>query len=446
MTLPDGYRIIPLDDPTRLDDVLEVDTWAFPVEHGLDELRQLPSPLPWGRMWGIEAVERPAGSLAPANALAGMYGTYDLRAFPVPGGETACSWVTWVGVHPSHRRRGLLRSMIAHHFAEARERGEALSVLNAAEAGIYGRFGYRHAAPTLSLTVPRGAELRPVAGSDALRGEFLTWDPESHGDLVAELHRAAAQVPTGIGRPGWATWETPELRRAQDADPAILHRGKEALRLLVVSDASGRAQGYARFRRAVTWERATVDGTVEIRDLVGLTPAAVHRLWSLLLDLDLTSRATIDMIPVDDPIMHLLIDVRAAEPRLRDLVWVRILDLPAALAARRYAAPVDLVLDVRDELLPENAGRWRVTVTEAFGTASVERVDAGVGGAGGVAGADGAADLVLDIDTLGAAHLGSTSLAALALAGRVEAREPRVLAAAAVAWSWPIAAGADWEF
>ncbi|KKI17106.1 MULTISPECIES: GNAT family N-acetyltransferase [unclassified Leucobacter] len=444
MTLPDGYRIIPLDDRARLDDVLEVDTWAFPIEHGLDELRPLPSPLPWGRMWGIEAVEPPAGSLAPANALAGMYGAYDLRAFPVPGDETACSWVTWVGVHPSHRRRGLLRSMIAHHFAEARGRGESLSVLNAAEAGIYGRFGYGHAAPTLSLTVPRGAELRPVEGSDALRGEFLTWDPEAHGDLVDALHRSVAQVPAGIGRPGWATWETPELRRAQDADPAILHRGKEALRLLVVSDASGQAQGYARFRRSVNWDGAVPDGTVEVRDIVALTPAAAHRLWSLLLDLDLTNRAAVDMLPVDDPIMHLLIDVRAAEPRLRDLVWVRILDLPAALAARRYAAPIDLVLDVHDALIPENAGRWRVTVAEAFGPASVERV--GAGGVLGAGGAGGAADLVLDIDALGAAHLGSTSLAALALAGRVEARDPRMLAAAAVAWSWPIAAGADWEF
>ena len=435
MTLPDGYRLIPLDDDARLDDVLEIDTWAFPVEHGLDELRALPSPLPWGRMRGVEAVSAPLGSLAPPRALAGMYGVYDLRTFPVPGGETACSWLTWVGVHPSHRRRGLLRAMIADHFADARERGEALSVLNAAEAGIYGRFGYGHAAPTLSLSVPRGAELRPVAGSEALLGEFLTWDPEAHGGIVDALHRSAARVPAGIGRPGWATWETPELRRAQHADPGILHRGKEAQRLLVVSDADGVPQGYARFRRAVAWSGAVADGTVELRDAVALTPAASHRLWSLLLDLDLTNRVTVDMLPVDDPIVHLLVDVRAAEPRVRDLVWVRILDLPSALASRRYPAPVDVVLEVRDALIPENAGRWRVTATEAFGAAAVERV-----------GADVEPDLVLDIDALGAAHLGATSLAALALAGRVEARDQRTLAAAAVAWSWPIAAGANWEF
>ena len=435
MTLPDGYRFIPLDDDARLDDVLEIDTWAFPVEHGLDELRTLPSPLPWGRMRGAEEVSAPRGSLAPANALAGMYGVYDLRAFPVPGGEAACSWLTWVGVHPSHRRRGLLRAMIADHFAEARGRGGALSVLNAAEAGIYGRFGYGHAAPTLSLTVPRGTELRQVVGSEALRGEFLTWDPEAHGGIVDALHRAAAHVPAGIGRPGWATWETAELRRAQHADPAILHRGKEAQRLLVVSDADGVPQGYARFRRSVAWSGAVADGTVELRDAVALTPAASHRLWSLLLDLDLTNRVAVDMVPVDDPIVHLLVDVRAAEPRVRDLVWVRILDLPSALAARRYAAPVDVVLEVRDALIPENAGRWRVTVAEAFGAAAVDRV-----------GADVEPDLVLDIDALGAAHLGATSLAALALAGRVEARDPRALAAAAVAWSWPIAAGANWEF
>jgi len=202
-----------------------------------------------------------------------------------------------------------------------------------------------------------------------------------------------------------------------------------------VRDADGRAQGYARFRRSSDRSGGISDGSVELRDVVGLTPAAAHRLWSLLLDLDLTSRASIGKLPVDDPILHLLVDPRAARPVVRDLVWVRILDLPAALAARRYAAPVDVVLDVADELIPENSGRWRVTVEEAFGRATVTRADAGA-----------SPDLSLDVEALGAAHLGAVSLASLAAAGRVAARDPRALAAAAVAWSWPVVAGANWEF
>jgi hypothetical protein len=59
---------------------------------------------------------------------------------------------------------------------------------------------------------------------------------------------------------------------------------------------------------------------------------------------------------------------------------------------------------------------------------------------------DADADLVLDIRELGAAHLGSTSLAGLALAGLVEVRSPDKLAEAAAAWSWPVAAAANWIF
>ncbi|MBL3685702.1 GNAT family N-acetyltransferase [Leucobacter zeae] len=427
MTLPDGTRLTALDDDSRLADVLELDTWAFPTEHAVPDLLGLANPIPWGRAWGIEH--------EGASGLVGMYGAYSLEAFPVPGAETRCAWLTWVGVHPGHRRRGLLRNMIAHHFAEVRARGEALSVLNAAEAGIYGRFGYGHAAPAMALTVPRGAALREVLGSAELAAEFASWDPEAHGELIAAVHRDAGREPRGIGRPGWATWETPELRAVQEEDPAAMRGGREPLRILVVRDAEGRAQGYARFRRSPDRSGGISDGAVEIRDLVGLSPAAVHRMWSLLLDLDLTSRATIEKIPVDDPILHLLVDPRAARPVVRDLVWVRILDLPAALAERRYAAPVDLVLEVTDALVAENAGRWRVVVDEAFGAARVTRADAAA-----------APDLSLDIEALGAAHLGAVSLAALAAAGRVEARDPRALAAAAVAWSWPVMAGANWEF
>ncbi len=427
MTLPEGYRLTVLDDPERMEEVLRLDQWAFPTEVSLEDLLRVEQPVPWGRSWGIEQVAPSSG-----GALAAMYGTYTLGEFPVPGSEVPCGWLTWVAVHPGHRRRGLLRRMIDHHFADCLERGEAISGLNAAEAAIYGRFGYGMAAPQVSLTIPRGAQLRAVPGSEALAVELYEWDPVRHGDEVAALHRDYARVPEGIGRPGWATWETPELRRTADQDPPVLRQGQEALRLLVVRDREGRLRGYARFRRKAAWLRNAADGTVTLRDAVALDAPAAHRLWSVLLDLDLMARVEAGPLPADDPILSLLVDVRAAMPSGNDLQWLRILDLPRALADRRYAAPVDVVIEVEDRLLPANAGRWRVRA-EAFGHAEVTRSETDP-------------DLSLDIRELGAAHLGAVSLASLAQAGLVRANAPEALVRAATAWSWPIAAGASWVF
>lgn len=426
MTLAEGYRFTRLDDRSHLERVLRLDAWAFPGEIPFDDLLAVEHPIPWGRTWAVEH------DAARNGEFAAMYGAYALRGFPVPGAEVSCGWLTWVGVHPGHRRRGILREMIAHHFADCAGRGESISGLNAAEAAIYGRFGYGMAASQISLTVPRGAELRAVPGSGELAVELEEWDAARHGDEVAALHRDYARVPAGIGRPGWASWETPELRATADQDPPQLRRGQETQRVLIVRDASGVPRGYARFRRKAAWSRNTADGTVQLRDVVALDAAAAHRLWSVLVDLDLMARVETGPLPVDDPILSLLVDARAAMPVANDLQWIRILDLPRALAERRYAAPIDAVLEVTDALLPRNAGRWRVRA-EGDGAVEVTRSEA-------------EPDLALDIRELGAAHLGSVSLAALAQAGLVTALRPETLARASTAWSWPVAAGADWVF
>ena len=420
--LPHGTALTLLDSPARLEEVLRFDTWAFPSEVPLSDLLELHSPIPWGRTWGVET---------GGNELAAMYGAYTLTQFPVPGARVAGAWLTWVGVHPGFRRRGILRHLITHHFADALARGEAISGLNASEAAIYGRFGYGMAAPQVSLTIPRGAKLRPVPGADELDVELSEWDAARHGAEIARLHADYATLPEGVGRPGWVTWETPELRATADQDPPALRHGLESLRLLVVRDAGGTALGYARFRRKPDWNRHVAEGTVQLRDVVAHTAAAAHRLWSVLLDLDLMARVETGLLTTDDPILTLLENTRAALPVAADLQWVRILDLPRALADRRFAAPIDVVLEVTDALLPANAGRWRV-VADSFGYAEVTRSDA-------------APDLRLDIRELGAAHLGSTSLSALAQAGLVQG-DAAVIARAATAWSWPVAAGASWVF
>jgi len=419
----DPYRLTPI-GRDRLDDVLRLDVWAFPTHSSVETLREIPNPLSWDRTYGVARENE--------TALAGFHAAYPLRAYPVPGAEVSCGWLTWVGVHPGHRRRGILRGMIEHHFADCLAHGEAISGLMAAETPIYGRFGYGMAAGQVSLTIPRRAALRPVPGADDLDVEITEWDAETHGDLAAAIHRDYARVPEGLGRPGWATRETPELRVMRDADPEAFRGGKEALKALFVRDADGRALAYATFRRSSAWERAGADGTVHVREAVALTSAAAHRMWSILLDLDLTSRVKVANLPVDDPITTLLVDIRAAVPDYQDNTWIRLLDVPTALAERRYAADVDVVLEVSDAMVPANAGRWRVRA-QAWEHAEVTRVD-------------DEAQLRLDVRELGAAHLGSVSLASLAQAGLVEARTPEALRAASAAWAWPIAAGANWIF
>ncbi|HWS59001.1 MAG TPA: GNAT family N-acetyltransferase [Actinotalea sp.] len=411
--LPDGYRLV--DVPAdRRDDLLLVDAWAFPGSPTPEQAAGWPLPLTWERARGVEAAD---------GELVAVHASYPFTRFPVPGGRTAVSGLTWVGVHPGHRRRGLLREMIDDHVARSLTRGEAVSALFAAEPAIYGRFGYGLAAMDVRLSIPRGAALRDVPGSADLQIRIERMDPDRHGPVIAALHGA-------VDRPGWATRQSPEQRAASLHDPEMFRDGAESERIVLV-ERDGTPIGYARFRRKGEWLPAGPRGVVRVRDVVAADPAAAHRLWGVLLDLDLTATVEVGNLPVDDVLLRLLVDPRAALPRLGDNLWVRLLDVPVALAARRYAAPVDVVLEVTDSLLPANARRWRL-----------------VGGPDGavVTPTDEGGDLALDVRELGAAYLGGVSLVALAAAGQVAERTPGTLARAATAFGWPQAPVCGWVF
>ncbi|MFI2104898.1 GNAT family N-acetyltransferase [Isoptericola sp. NPDC019693] len=424
--LPDGYhhRRLTADDRDAL---LDLDTWAFPDPHSVAEFGELPLPLTWERTVGVEHEDAAGGGLAAIHA------SYAFSRFPVPGATLPTAGLTWVGVHPQHRRRGLLTAMIDHHLEECRQRGEALSALFAAEAAIYGRFGYGKAADDLRLTVPRGAALRDVPGADEHTVRVEHADRARHGELVARLHRAPG-LPSGgtPNRPGWATRESDALWESYWADPkAFRAGGRESLRVVVV-ERDGEPRGYATFRRTMDWQVTGPRGTVHLGDVVALDAAAARALWGVLLDLDLMSSTDPFLLPVDDAVMSLLVDPRAAGARITDNVWVRVVDVRAALAGRRYQSDVDLVLGVTDHRLPDNAGSWRLRAA-AFGEATCERTDA-------------APDLELDVRELGAAYLGGTSLAALAAAGLVAEHSPWALARAAAAFGWPLAPACGWVF
>jgi len=194
---------------------------------------------------------------------------------------------------------------------------------------------------------------------------------------------------------------------------------------------AGELRGYALFRRHVRWDAFTAQGSVRVREAVTVDGAAARALWGLLGDLDLTSTVRTPMLAPDDPLLHLLVDPRGASPRLTDGVWVRLVDVPAALAARGYATGVDVVLAVTDRLLPGNAGTWHL--------------------AGGPDGAtctrtDRAAQLALDVRELATAYLGGPTLAALAGAGLVTVPDRPALAGASAAFASPVAPHCGWQF
>ena len=413
-SLPAGYRATDVPQSRHLE-MLGVDTWAFPSSVSDEQLLSLPVSVPWDRMRGVETDD---------GELVAIHGSYPYGDFPVPGARTAVSGLTWVGVHPAHRRRGLLRAMITDHFARSLDRGEAVSALFAAEPAIYGRFEYGLAAFDVRLKIPRGAALRDVPGADELRVRLERLDPERHGPLMATVH-------SRIDRPGWVSRHTPEQHAAYLVDPEYWRDGAESMRIAVVSadGTDATALGYALFRRKNSWQPAGPRGGVWVKEAVAQDAATARALWGVLLDLDLMESVETWLLATDDPLLHLLQDVRAALPRISDNLWIRLLDVPAALAARRYATAVDVVIEVHDARLPANAARWHLV--------------GGPEGAEATAATD-APHLSLDVRELGAAYLGGISLAGLAAAGLVTEHVPGSLVAASTAFGWPVAPVCSW--
>ncbi len=410
--LPAGYRVVDLDESDR-DDVLVLDSWAFPGPLTDAQAREMALPVSWDRARGIRYDDE----------LVAFHTSYPFTDFPVPGARTPVSGLSWVGVHPGHRRRGLLRAMMDDHLTRSLARREAVSALFAAEPAIYGRFGYGKAADDVRMTIPRGAALRDVPGWRDLRVRIDRLDPQVHGPALAEVHGS-------IDRPGWATRQTPELRAAFLDDPEPMRDGAESMRVAVV-ERDGRPAGYALFRRKPSWQHAGPRGTVYLREVVAAEADVARALWGVLLDLDLMAEVETWFLAPDDPVVHLLVDPRAARPRLSDNLWLRLLDVPAALAARRYATEVDVVLEVTDGLLPSNAGCWRL-----------------VGGPEGAAvtASHESPGLTLDVGELAAAYLGGTGLGALARAGLVTEHLPGTADRVGTAFGWPLAPVCSWVF
>jgi len=331
------------------------------------------------------------------------------RLLTVPGAVMPVAGVASVGVAPTHRRRGILTSMMRRLLTEVYERGdEPVAALRPTEAAIYGRFGFGPATRGSLLRCERSA-LRFRPGTDFGDGTVRLVDRARARPLIEEVYDRVRS-----GSVGWPDRDDSHWTVRLFDEPHA-REGATSLRFAVHREPDGRATGYVLYRHKAAWDAAGGSASaVRVEELAALSLPAYAALWRFL--------AGIDLVPwieyegaVDEPLPHLLVEARAVRSTVVDRLWVRPVDVGRALAGRRYPAPLDLVLEVEDDFCPWNTGRHRL---RADGDAvTCERTTA-------------PADLRLTPAELGAAFLGGTTLASLAAAGLVRELRPGALALA----------------
>jgi predicted acetyltransferase len=328
----------------------------------------------------------------------------------VPGALVAAAGLTTVSVIPTHRRRGVLNALMEHHLEDAGQHGEPLSILWASEAAIYGRYGYGMATGSCRFTIDRA------------HSRFALPHQPTGRTRVVDREEALRAFPDVYEReqrshPGMIRW-TPEWWRYFLTHP--MHQ-KDGASTYVLHETAGVVDGYLDYKFKRGWDEGVPTGTVEVEDLIANNPGAYADLWRFCLDLDLSAQVTGWHLRPDEPLLHLLAEPRRLRLTMGDGLWVRLVDVPAALAARRYATTGRLTFAVRDPFSPGNEG--------------VYELEGGPDGAECRPGS-GDPDLTLSAADLGATYLGGTRLRTLEEAGRVVEETPGAIARADAMFAW----------
>jgi predicted acetyltransferase len=364
------------------------------------------------RLTGVYDAAAPAAD-APVATIGSWLG--DLT---VPGGGTVTSCaISAVTVSPTHRRRGIARAMLEGELRAAHAAGVPMAMLTVSESTLYGRYGFAPAAPAASwrIETKRAQWIgpRPDGRVDFIPRERLR-------ELLPAIHertrlRVAGEIDVPAGLWDNIAGTRPDAEKAGDK------------RAVQYTDASGEVRGaavYAVRENHDDWTKATA----MVHYLVAETDDAYAALWRFLLELDLVGEVHAGELSVDEPLLWMIADQRAATVTVRDHQYVRILDVAVALEARRYAAPGRLVLEVSDPLgIAE--GRYLLDVGSE-GAATVTRL--------GDDTPDGAVEVALGITELSAVYLGGVSLATLTTAGRVTVGDATAAAAASRVLSWHV--------
>jgi len=360
---------------------------AFGEEQHEGEFERFSKMLPRDRWFAAYDGDRPVGTTT---------------SFPfqltVPGGELAAGGVTWVGVLPSHRRRGILRELMKQQLEDLRDRGEPLAILYASEPLIYGRFGYGVAAPSVSMD---GETARFSYRDDpGPTGAVRIVDAAEALQLLPEVYDMVRRDVPGFVARDSDVWELTRL-----ADPEHWRRGSGP-KFFAVIELDGAVVGYVIYRVKSDWQEGYSQSQVRLVEAIATSPAATRELYRFIYGIDLVVRVQGRYDP-GSPLFLMVTDPRSLHLRVSEGLWLRFVDLEAALAGRTYAGDDSVVIEVEDSFCPWNAGRWRVGQ-------SVERTD-------------DEADLELDTADLASVYLGAFDFNELGGAERVRELKPGAL-------------------
>jgi predicted acetyltransferase len=320
------------------------------------------------------------------------------------GGQVATAGITAVGVQPTHRRRGINTALMRVQLDDVRERGEPLAALFASEGGIYGRYGYGMAAflGEVNLEVERSAFVRGHRSSGRMRlvdrAEAL---PLMRGVYDSEQARRPGMIAVDDRWWEWLFYES-----SKDKDEPVKY---------VVHEQDGTVDAYATYKVKHEWPESIAKLEVTVRQLIGSTPQGWADMWRYLFDIDLVHSLNAWNRPVDEPLLDLMQEPRRLRFGLKDGLYVRLVDVPAALSARGYNGEETVVIEVIDPFCPWNEGRYAITT--APNGASCERTTVG-------------AQIACTATDLGAVYLGGTGFRRLHRAGRVQELMPGALALA----------------
>ena len=309
-------------------------------------------------------MDRLVGALDGDTWVAGA--TVESRRLIVPGGaDIRAAAVSGVGVLPTHRRRGILTALMKWILEQAAERGEPVSVLHASEGAIYPHFGYGIGTLQGSIDADPSAFRfsRPAGPLGSVR--------------LVEVDEAMRIIPAifdqvRAGRPGEVS-RSPNVWRLQLLSDNSWRRTSMGPKFNAVLFVGGEPRGYVSYRIKPEWGDRGPKNTLHVLEVTALDPAAEQALWEWVVGIDLVGVVKAWRTPVHNPLLLQVIEPQRLGLTTRDGIWLRLVDVRAALEARTYAGPGRVTFDVTDAFLPSNAGRWTLDVPGDRGAASVAR-------------------------------------------------------------------------
>ncbi|NNC75018.1 MAG: GNAT family N-acetyltransferase [Acidimicrobiia bacterium] len=345
-----------------------------------------------------------------------IVGTFGAFSFDmaVPGGTLGTAGTTIVTVRPTHRRQGLLTSMMDKHLVDAADRGEPLAALWASESSIYGRFGYGMAVymNDVSIESDRGA-FRPEV---EISGRVRLVDADEAKGLLPPVYEQVWRERPGTYARSESWWENRWFRDDEE------DRGGATGWKYAIHETDGVPRGFARYRVKLDWGPFP-NNEVRLGEIQGVDASSRLALWRFLLDIDLAVKVKCWNQPADLEVPWALAEHRRLMQRRSDGLWVRILDVEQALAGRKYRVPGSIVIDVTDQFRPATSGAYRLDIDDS-GAASCTRTDE-------------APQLTLSMETLGSIYLGGIPVHELANAGLITG-DQEAIELADLAFGWGV--------